>query len=145
MLIASEGVAPPPVKTRANYASTKWCVDSGANRDICRESVLFNGHEVAKTLVIGEAGTGHSFTSQAEGPIKLHVRGKALPLFQRTILAKQVQENIMSVTEAVDRGYVMVFNRRGVQMMDPKDVQLNVKPILCGSRDSKSRLFYQFP
>lgn len=46
--------------TLANVRSNRWCVDSGANRH----------------LVIGEAGMGHSFKSEAEGPINVAIQGK---------------------------------------------------------------------
>ena len=149
VLIASEqGASPsqPPICVSYASSSTRWCVDSGANRDICREPALFNGRAQPKVLTIGEAGQGHSFQSQAEGPITLHVRGKVLPLFSRTVYADQVHENIMSVTEAVDQGYVVVFNSKGVQLRHPKDVHLRGGPVLSGFRDKNSRLFYfDFP
>ena len=51
-----------------NYSNTWWCVDSRANREICRDVTMANGREVQKALTIGEAGQGHSFMSEAEGP-----------------------------------------------------------------------------
>ena len=54
------------VKATRTYSKHRWCVDSGANRDICRDVSIANGRAVAKPLMIGEAG--HSFYSEAEGP-----------------------------------------------------------------------------
>ena len=42
------------------YNSHRWCVDSGANRHLCRDRSLAKGKETEKKLVIGEAGIGHS-------------------------------------------------------------------------------------
>ena len=52
----------------------------------------------AKKTVIGEAGIGHSFTS--EGPFEIAVGGKSSPLLSKTIFASKIQENILSVGEA---------------------------------------------
>jgi len=148
VLIANEESESPPLpeEIRINYTSTRWCVDSGANRDICREPSLFNGNVRPKVLTIGEAGQGHSFMSQGEGSIALHARGKQLPLFSRAIYAADVQENIMSVPEACDRGYAVVFTQKGVQLFNPEDVKLRGAPVLSGGRDKRSRLFYfDFP
>ena len=84
--------------------------------------------------------------SQGEGSIALHARGKQLPLFSRAIYAADVQENIMSVPEACDRGYAVVFTQKGVQLFNPEDVKLRGAPVLSGGRDKRSRLFYfDFP
>ena len=93
------------------------------------------------TVQIGEAGTGHSFTSQAEGCIPLRMRGKQLPLFTKTIYAEQVNENIMSVPEAVEKGYSVVFTRAGVRFYD-KQLEVKDEPIIIGARDPRNRLFY---
>ena len=37
---------------------SRWCVDSGANRDICQDITLSNGNHEEKTLIIGEAAAG---------------------------------------------------------------------------------------
>ena len=50
-----------------SYVGTRWCVDSGANRDICRDISMARGQAIPRILTIGEAGTGHSFTSEAIG------------------------------------------------------------------------------
>ena len=92
---------------------------------VCRsERGLFKGELKAKAIRIGEAGQGHSFTSQGEGTIPLHVYGKPLPLFARTSYAEQVSENIMSVPEAVDRGYAVLFTRHGVEVYDEAKICL---------------------
>src|SRR5689334_10577666 len=96
---------------------------------------------VSKKHVIGEAGSGHTFTSEAEGPIAFAVGGEKLPLFDRTIFAKQVGENIMSVSEAVDKGYAMLFRHDGVTLY-PKDVKVRGAAVLSGKRDLKNNLFY---
>ncbi len=100
------------------------------------------GRATPKALVIGEAGSGHSFLSEAVGPISIMNKGKAIPLLARTIFAKKIHENILSVSEAVDKGYMMVFGPDGVKMLQAKDVVLKGIPILSGGRDKKSRLFY---
>ena len=94
---------------------------------------------VPKKHVIGEAGSGHTFTSEAEGPISFTIGGENLPLFKRTIFAEQVGENIIS--EAVDRGYAMLFNKEGVTLY-PKDVKVRGAAILFGKRDLTNNLFY---
>jgi hypothetical protein len=133
-------------RAKATRFSTLWCVDSGANRDMCNEIKLFNGRAKPKTLTIGEAGKGHSFLSQGEGPISLQVRGKALPLFSRTIYADKVHDNVMSVGESCDPGYVMLFDSERPMLFDPKDIKIIGKPILSGFRDAVSRLYYfDFP
>ena len=38
--------------------------------------------------------------------------------------AKKVNENIMSVSEAVDKGYKMLFDRDGVKMYHTSDLEL---------------------
>ena len=48
----------------------------------------------------------------------------------------------MSVAEAVDKGYMVVFTRRGVYFYSPKDVMVRGEPILTGTRDVRTRLFY---
>jgi len=129
----TEYEATPTVALR-NVAITRWCVDSGANRDICNERHLFNGNMTEKHIRIGEAGAGHSFTSEAEGAIPLRVRGKMLPLFERAIYADSVSENIMSVPEAVDRGYTVVFTKTGVEFHEAEKVRVPAEPILKGAR-----------
>ena len=71
----------------------------------------------------------------------LTVKGKELPLFNRVIYADQVSENIMSVAEAVDRGYSVVFTTKGVQICHADDVKV-AGSILNGNRDKDTRLFY---
>ena len=95
-----------------------------------------------KTIRIGEARRGHSFPSQGEGAIPLQVRGKQLPLLARTVYAEKVSDNIMSVPEAVDKGYTVVFNKHGVDMYEEGAVRCDAKPILKGARDPRTRLFY---
>jgi hypothetical protein len=92
--------------------------------------------------MIGEACHGHSFFSEAEGPITMKSNGKIVPLLSRVIFAKKVHENILSVTEAVDRGYSILFGPQGVTMHDSKNIVLKGIPILSGYRDAKNRLFY---
>lgn len=139
VMVVQEKPAVPVVVT---YVNTKWCVDSGANRDICKEVALAKGRQVDKKLTIGEAGSGHSFTSEAEGPISISAQGKKLPLLTRTIFAKKIHENIFSVAEAVDKGYAMVFEQSGVYMHEPSNVKVLATPILSGGRNKKNRLFY---
>ena len=128
-----------------NYTNTRWCVDSGANRDICRDVSLAQGREISKALSIGEAGQSHSFMSEAEGPVDVSANGKILPLLDRTIFAQKIHENIMSVSEAVAKGYVMVFDDKGVYLFD-KPLKWKRAPILKGKKDPGSRLFYfDFP
>ena len=102
---------------------------------------MAEGNAVSKQHRIGEAGRGHSFTSEAEGPISFSVDGQTLPLFNRTIFAEQIGENIMSVSEAVDKGYAMLFRKEGVTLY-PKDVKVRGAAILSGKRDASNRLFY---
>ena len=67
------------------------------------------------------------------------MKGEALPLFTRTIYAEQVSENIMSVPEAVDKGYAVLFN-------DDAKAKVLAYPILRGARDPRNRLYYiSFP
>ena len=80
------------------YVNTKWFVDSGANRDICKEVGLVEGRQVEKKLTIGEAGSGQSFTSEAEGPISVSVQGKEVRVFARTIFAKRIFRKIFSLS-----------------------------------------------
>jgi len=94
VLVVDDATTDEETIAKRSATITRWCVDSGANRDICSERQLFKGEMKAKTIRIGEAGQGHSFMSQGEGAIPLRVRGKALPLFARTIYAEQVSENI---------------------------------------------------
>src|SRR6185312_5661998 len=129
------------LQSSQNYSRGKWCVDSGANRDICRDVRMAKGKAIPKKHRIGEAGRGHSFTSEAEGPISFSVQGKPLPLFNRTIFAEQIGENIMSVSEAVDKGYAMLFRKEGVTLY-PKDVKVRGAAILSGKRDTVNNLFY---
>ena len=122
-----------------------WCVDSGANRDICKDASMSRGKAVAKPLVIGEAGKGHSFLSESEGPISYPLRGGCAPLFSRTIFAEKIGENIMSVSEAVDNGYLMVLKKDGVALYNAAEVNVKGAPVLTGGR-GKNRLFYlDFP
>ena len=46
------------------------------------------------------------------------------------------------MAEAVDRGYCVVFDKKGVQMYNPRDIAVSGKPIIKGERDSTNRLFY---
>lgn len=130
VLVADDAPVEAGVTARQSFMTTRWCVDSGANRDICGERHLFKGELKPKAIRIGEAGQGHSFSSQGEGAIPLHVRGKELPLFTRTLFAEQVSENIMSVPEAVDRGFAMFFHNRGVEIYNADEVKLDAKPVL---------------
>ena len=93
-------------------------------------------------IAIGEAGEGHSFTSKAEGQIPFRHKGAALPLFTRVIYADQVSENIMSVAEAADNGFTIVFNKEGVKMYKAADCEVQGAPVLTGTRDARTRLFY---
>jgi hypothetical protein len=102
---------------------------------------MAKGKHVSKKHIIGEAGSGHTFTSEAEGPIAFAVDGEKLPLFKRTIFAEQVGENIMSVSEAVDKGYTMLFNKEGVTLYH-KDVKVRGDAVLSGKRDLTNNLFY---
>jgi len=98
-----------------------------------------------RTLHIGEASQGHSFTTTEEGAIPLRVRGEAIPLFGRAIYAEQVGENLMSVSEAVDRGFTVVFTKDAVEFHKAATVRVPDNPILKGVR-SRNRLFYvEFP
>ena len=129
---------------RAN--SSRWCVDSGANRHLCRELGLFRGKQVPKTIRIGEARAGHTFDSNAEGPITLHAGGKPLPLLSNVIYADAITDNIMSVPEAVDAGYTVIFDRDEVNLYRAGTVEVKDAPILKGQRDSRTHLFFMnFP
>ena len=141
VLVAQECGVEPEVVVRAAQSVTRWCVDSGANRDICRDEQLFAGNAKPKVISIGEAGQGHCFTSKAEGPISLRLKGEQLPLFTRTIFADQVNENIMSVPEAVDGGYTVIFTAEGVKMYKASDCTVGT-PVIIGTRDKRNRLFY---
>jgi len=133
--------AAPAICERDGQSYTRWCVDSGANRDICNEYDLFGMEPTPKVIRIGEAGKGHAFNSKAEGIISIKTKGNELPLFKKVIYADQVNENIMSVAEAVDQGFTAVFTKNGVQLHWEADVETK-NPILIGGRDPKTRLFY---
>ncbi len=120
----------------------RCCVDSGANRDIFKDVSLAKGLAKPKVLVIGEAGKGHSFLSEAEGPIFISVGNKQLKLFERTIFASKIGDNIMSVSEAVDKGFTVVFTQQGVQIYKADGVAIKGEPVLTGERDPKTRLFH---
>ena len=80
VLTEGEVRAAPAICERDGTTFTRWCVDSGANRDICSEYDLYGSEPTPKEIRIGEAGKGHAFMSKAEGVIKLTVKGKELPL-----------------------------------------------------------------
>ena len=123
-----------------SYEHYRWCVDSGANRNLCKDRSQARGRDVDRQLVIGEAGVGHSFFSEAEGPIDVSIQGKKSKLLARTIFASRIQENILSVGEAVDCGYTLVFDKKGVCLY--QDVSVRGAPLLTGSRSKYNRLFY---
>ena len=77
---------------------------------------------------------GHSFSSEAEGPIDVFIGGKKSSLLENTVFASKIFENILSVGEAVDRGFTMLFNKKGVFMY--RDY------VLQGKRSRKNNLFY---
>ena len=77
---------------------------------------MAQGNAVTKKYTIGEAGRGHSFNSEAEGPIAVSIDGVPLSLLKRTIFAKQIGENIMSVSEAVNQGFSLLFSKAGVAL-----------------------------
>ena len=132
--------------TSARTNTSRWCVDSGANRDLCRDLNLFGGRARPKTIRIGEAGLGHTFESSAEGPIALRTNGRGKPLLNRVIYADQITDNIMSVPEAVNAGYTVVFNREGVDMYHHGEVEMKAAPVLQGKRDPRTHLFFiEFP
>ena len=91
-------------------------------------------------MTIGEAGQGHTFHSEYEGPIDIPGVEAGVPLLQRTIFASKIGENIMSVSEAVDNGYTVVFDRSGVKLF--QKVVISGEPALSGGRNPRSRLFY---
>ena len=143
VLVAEESEpAAAVLQARSSANSTRWCIDSGANRDICKEYELFGGKAAPKVIAIGEAGTGHSFTSKAEGSIPFKHKGEAMPLFTRAIYADQVSENIMSVAEAVDNGFSILFTKEGVHMYRASECVVQGKAMLAGTRDPRTRLFY---
>ena len=63
-------------------------------------------------------------------------------MLSRTIFAKQIYENILSVPEAVDKGLSVVFSKEGVQFYQASDIYIKADPVLRGHRDSRTRLFY---
>ena len=65
-----------------------------------------------------------------------------LPLFSRTIFVKNINDNIMSVSEAVDKGYTVVFDNNGVRFFRTPDAEIRGQAVLQGSRDPSNRLFY---
>lgn len=67
VLVVDDATTDEETIAKRSATITRWCVDSGANRDICNERQLFKGEMKAKTIRIGEAGQGHSFMSQGEG------------------------------------------------------------------------------
>ena len=75
-----------------------------ANRDICRDESMAEGATIPRKLTIGEAGSGHSFYSESIGAVALKVKGERLPVLSRTIFAKQIHENILSVPELLEGG-----------------------------------------
>lgn len=126
-------------------SATRWCIDSGANRDICNERGLFEKDFVSKAIKIGEAGTGHSFLAEGEGSIKVQGKEGTIPMFNKAIYATQVNENILSVSEAIDNGFDVVFSKNGVGFYN-QPLQIQAQPVLRGARDMSNRLFYiSFP
>ena len=132
----------PLVLTAKTQTPNRWCVDSGANRDLCKDFSLAGGQEKPCAIPIGEAGEGHSFLAEAVGPISFKHNNEQLPLFSRTIFARKVSENIMSVSEAVDKGYKLLFEKSGVKMFREADINIKASPVLSGTRDPQTRLFY---
>ena len=66
------GLYKPDIQARlarisSGQSKVRWCIDSGANRDICKDISLSKGKAVRKSLVIGEAGRGHSFSLKRRG------------------------------------------------------------------------------
>ena len=52
----------------------------------------------------------------------------------------------MSVPEAVDNGYTVVFTTESVKIYDPEECLISGVPTLTGARDKRNRLFYiSFP
>ena len=101
---------------------------------------MAKGKEKEKRLIIGEAGVGHSFASEAEGPIEVSVGGETSSLLSKTIFASKIQENILSVGETTDCGYTMMFNKNGVYLY--KDVEVRGEPLLVGTRSKQNHLYY---
>ncbi len=48
----------------------------------------------------------------------------------------------MSVSEAMDRGYAMMFTRDGVKLYQNNNVQVRGAAVLEGKRDVVNNLFY---
>lgn len=84
----TEYEATPTVALR-NVAITRWCVDSGANRDICNERHLFNGNMTEKHIRIGEAGAGHPSPPRLKVPSHYVYEARCCPcssvLFMLTV------------------------------------------------------------
>ena len=146
IVIAKETPAQVNKIQAESLTSVDFIIDSGANRDICRDKYLFQGNLVPKQTVIGEASAGHVFTAEAEGAISLKLKGRPLPLFERAIYSENVTENIMSIPEAVDAGFTVVFDKHGVKFYDSGGITQNKLPLIQGGRSTENRLFYvKFP
>ena len=134
IVIAKETPAQVNKIQAESLTSVDFIIDSGANRDICRDKYLFQGNLVPKQTVIGEASAGHVFTAEAEGAISLKLKGRPLPLFERAIYSENVTENIMSIPEAVDAGFTVVFDKHGVKFYDSGGITQNKLPLIQGAQ-----------
>ena len=141
-------LVPWSYRGRDGVSFTRWCVDSGANRDISSEYDLFGATPMPKAIRIGDRQ--RSFMSKAEGAILITAKGRELPLFSRVTYADQVSENIMSV-EAIQGGkHPMALvnsenassdalrvqhdlRKRGVESLDPPELVQNVQRVQIGS------------
>ena len=77
MVVANVLVIRKVVSNNDTYHPERWCVDSGANRHLCKSVAQAKGREKKKDLTIGEAGMGH-FKSEVEGPISSLMANQAI-------------------------------------------------------------------
>lgn len=106
----------------------------------CTDSSLSNNVS-SQFKTISTANKNVSVTSERFGSIRFDKDGESLPLFSKTHFSDDFSENIMSVSEAVENGYMVVFTKSGVAFYKSGTI-INEVPILTGHRCDQSNQFY---
>jgi hypothetical protein len=127
MVHYSNSLAIIPLPELLPIPTIRWVVSSTSNVNVCTDSSL------KKTT----SDPIQNATFRAKGSIGFK-KDKSLPLLSKT---REFPENIISVSDAVENGFMVVFTKAGVAFYKSSAI-INDQPVLFGNRCNESKQFY---
>ena len=141
LTVSVESGSTPPLPPPKGMVKEIMIMDSGANRNV-HSNIKSALSYYQQPLKISTASGSKDLSSEGVGVMNLHTSsGTPIKGFDRVIFCKKVAENLCSVGELCNAGYICVFDEKKVTLYEKNDFSVSGKIFTSDFRQPRTGLY----